>query len=368
MDNTLHYLTYDPDAIWSEIMAAYFEQGGDVIYPGDEKDMLLRAVQAVIVQAFAGVDNALRMQTLRYAVGEYLDLIGENRACSRILATKAKAQVTITFAETGIPGILEKGTIMTADGERLYELAQNVGYTGRAEDTAAEIICTVAGENGNGISAGTEMQLLNKNSAASRIIVSEGAHGGQEREDDESYRERIRTFGLASVTTGPRSMYQSAARAVSTEVVDAKAVRSGAGEVLVALIVYGDDTEDIISRVQEALNAEDRRPLTDHVTVAQAQERPYMLKAIVTLPDAPGFNAQAAMTEACTNYMNWQNSVIGRPFNPDMLKSMLYTSGCVRVEFDQSSYFDEAGTEPEYTEIGETDRCLGTAVWQVSGT
>ena len=43
MDNTeLHYLTYDPDEIWAEMQRAYVENGGDILYPGDEKEMLLR--------------------------------------------------------------------------------------------------------------------------------------------------------------------------------------------------------------------------------------------------------------------------------------------------------------------------------------
>ena len=54
MDNTeIHYLTYDPDEIWNEMITAYVEAGGDVLYPGDEKEMLLRGVQAMITQVFA---------------------------------------------------------------------------------------------------------------------------------------------------------------------------------------------------------------------------------------------------------------------------------------------------------------------------
>ena len=35
MDNTeLHYLTYDPDEIWVEMMTNYVEAGGDILYPG----------------------------------------------------------------------------------------------------------------------------------------------------------------------------------------------------------------------------------------------------------------------------------------------------------------------------------------------
>ena len=49
MDNTeLHYLTYDPEAIWDEMHDAYIEAGGEALYPGDEKEMLLRSVQAVL--------------------------------------------------------------------------------------------------------------------------------------------------------------------------------------------------------------------------------------------------------------------------------------------------------------------------------
>ena len=96
MDNTeLHYLTYDPEQIWTEMITNYIAAGGDILYPGDEKEMLLRSVQADIVQVLAGVDNALRMQTLRYAVGEYLDVIGEMRGCIRIPATAAAAKVKI---------------------------------------------------------------------------------------------------------------------------------------------------------------------------------------------------------------------------------------------------------------------------------
>lgn len=78
MDSSeIHYVTYDPEEIYKEMLYTYIESGGDVLYPGDEKEMLLRAVQSVLTQALAGVDHALRMATLRYATGEYLDLYGQ---------------------------------------------------------------------------------------------------------------------------------------------------------------------------------------------------------------------------------------------------------------------------------------------------
>ena len=98
MDDTqVYYISYDPQTIWDNMMMAYMAAGGDVLYPGDEKEILLRAVQQMIVQNFASIDNALRMATRRYAVRDYLDIYGEKEYCDRIAAVAASAVVQITF-------------------------------------------------------------------------------------------------------------------------------------------------------------------------------------------------------------------------------------------------------------------------------
>lgn len=154
MDNTeLHYLTYDPEAIWDQMIINYVEAGGDILYPGDEKEMLLRSVQADIVQVFAGVDNALRMNTLRYAVGEYLDVLGEQRSCPRIAASAATATVTITTNATGKTDVLEAGTAMTGDGEVFYLLTEDLPLTGYAQTVTVDVVADRTGSAGNGLLA-----------------------------------------------------------------------------------------------------------------------------------------------------------------------------------------------------------------------
>ena len=100
-DNEIHYLTYEEEALWEAMTDAYIDAGGDVLYPGDEKEMLLRGMESIIMQAFAGIDNALRMDTLRYAVRDYLDLYGEKRNCYRIKAAAATTKVRLTFLASG---------------------------------------------------------------------------------------------------------------------------------------------------------------------------------------------------------------------------------------------------------------------------
>ena len=358
-DNEIHYLTYDPDAIWDAMMDAYLEAGGDVVYPGDEKEMLLRGVQSIVMQAFAGIDNALRMNTLRYAVGEYLDIYGEKRNCYRIRSTAASAKVQFTFMEVGSSGVIAAGTPLTADGSIIYVTVDDIVYTGYAETLTADIICNENGAKGNGLLAGTEMQTLvpTETNNIQSIYVTVSASGGQNEEDDETYRERIRLYGLNAITTGPAEQYERVTMAVSSEIIDAAAINGGGGVVNVYLIpASSTGTEALIAAVQSALRAEDTRPLTDQVSVALATKKTYTLNieyAVYT-----GQNIGAALSEAVTQYKDWQEKKIGRAFNPDRLKALLYQAGCNRVEIGDGSAFDSG--DAVYTEIASNEYCSGT--------
>ena len=359
MDNIeLHYVAYDPDEVWNEMIYNYVEAGGDVLYPGDEKEMLLRSVQEDIVQVFAGIDNALRMQTLRYAVGDYLDVIGEKRGCERIAATAAAATVSITTNATGEAGTLAAGTVMTADGEVFYALDEDIALTGYQQTVTATITATAAGSAGNGLTVGAEMVLYIGNPAIYRIEVTAAATGGTEAEDDETYRERIREHTLTAVTTGPARQYEAAAEAANTSVIDAKALRGGAGEVNVYLIIDDDATAaGIISEVTAALSADDVRPLTDSVTVSEAAAISYVLN--VQYASDGSSSVTSAVAEAVTDYQEWQDDEIGRAFNPDRLVAALYQAGATRVIWGSGSTFNGSSTI-QYAEIGENERCKGT--------
>ena len=358
MDNTeLHYLTYDPDAIWEQMMINYVEAGGDILYPGDEKYMLLRSVQEDIVQVFAGVDNALRMATLRYAVGDYLDVLGEQRSCPRIQATAATATVTITTNATGKSDVLEAGTAMTADGEIFYLLVEDLTLTGYAQTVTGEGVADRTGSVGNGLLAGSEMGLAITNSGVNSIIVATDASGGNEEEDDETYRARIREYGLASVSTGPEQQYEAVAKAVSSEILDAKALNMGAGNVGVYLLLASDTgAAAIMQSVLDALSAEDVRPLTDNVSVYRAADVAYTLNVRYASDNSSA--TSAAIAAAVSDYQTWQDQVIGRAFNPDRLMAAIYQAGATRVTWGDGSNFN--GGAVTYTEIGASQRCKGT--------
>ena len=358
MDNTeLHYITYDPEAMWKDMMLAYIEAGGDVLYPGDEKEILLRGVQQMFFLAFAGVDNALRMDTLRYAVREYLDIYGQKRNCYRIEAAAATATVRITFRATGEAKTIPAGTPLTQDGETLFTLVEDVAQTGYAGTVTAEIICSRTGSVGNGLLSGSEMQFLIPQDGVESVFCVADAQGGQEAEDDETYRERIRTHGLATVTTGPAEQYRSAAMAVSSNILDAHPMNVGAGNVCIYLLL-ADETgaAALIEAVKEALRPTDTRPLTDNVSATLAEPVPYTLKVQYSIGSGSG--SATAISEAVAAYTEWQDHTIGQTFDPDRLKTYLYNAGCMAVQFEEGSNFD--GGEVKRTAIEEYQYCKGT--------
>ena len=366
MDDTeLHYLTYDPDAIMEDMMTAYMEAGGDVLYAGDEKEMLLRAVLAIMTQAFAGIDNALRMDTLRYAVRDYLDVYGEKRGCERIQAQAATATVSIICAATGTARTIEAGTSLTEDGSVLFALAEDLTLTGYEQTVTADIVCQQAGSIGNGLLAGANMQFLVPVDGVVSVTCTASGSGGQDAEEDEAYRERIRTYGLTRVSTGPSQQYEAVARAVSSEIIDAKALNTGDGEVTVYILPRSQTgIEALLEDVENALSGESVRPLTDSVSAEAATAVEYTLNVRYSA-DSTGAT-QAAIAAAVSEYSQWQEQTIGRPFNPDKLAALMYQAGATRVIWGEGSEFD--GGSVEYTEIEPSEYCSGSITLAVIDT
>ena len=358
MDDTeLHYLTYEPDEVLTEMMLAYIAAGGSVIRAGDEKEMLLRGVQNAIILAFAGIDNGLRMATLRYAVGEYLDIKGEEKGCYRIEATKAKATITITTSATGNEVTIPAGSAVTQDGQTLYVTDEDITLPGTAGTVTASITAESAGAKGNSLAEGAVMQFILAFDGVTNVECATAASGGQNREEDESYRARIQEYGLSAVTTGPSEQYERIAMETSSEVIDAKALHGDDLDVDIYLIISEDATaQTVIDAVEAACSPKDERPLSDHVTVYEAEDVTYTLN--VKYSGADNLNLEDAVEAAVAKYQEWQDNVIGQTFNPDILKSYLYQAGCTNVIFDTGSEFD--GGTVEYTEIDPNQRCKGT--------
>ena len=107
--------------------------------------------------------------------------------------------------------------------------------------------------------------------------------------------------------------------------------------------------------MEDALSAEDVRPLTDQVIVSEAQPVIYRLYLLYS---ADSGAVVPAITQAVTDYQEWQDNTIGRAFNPDRLMAAVYQAGATRVQWGEGSVFDDG--EVCYTEINIDQHCKGT--------
>lgn len=355
-ETDMHYIHYDPETIWNMITYTHIANGGDLLYPGDEKEILLRTVLALLVQGLSVADNALLMDSLQHTMDGFMDLYGRKRSCYRLEAQAAEAEVEIAFAASGIIATIPAGTALTADGQRIYLTKVDIQQTGFEQTSAVTIVAEEAGAAGNGLSAGTGMQFCIPNAAVTSITVTAAASGGRNRESDESYRERIREYGLASITTGPSQQYERVARSVSTDVLDAKAVRTAQCTVCVYVILSEESEHDAQkAAILTALSDETERPMTDLLLVEDAESLPYTLNVNCTIENSV---SSETLTEAISEYKAWQDNKIQRPFNPEKLMAMLYQAGVSRVQWTEGSSFN--GGPVEYTAIAENQRCAGT--------
>ena len=184
------FLSEDQDAIYQrmlEILPPDIEsaKGGfawDYFYPV--------AVEIARNGQFT-IPNALQLAWPQFAVGNWLDLHGENRGIVRRSPTASVGELQIT----GKPGAtVPAGTLFSTagtDGAVSVDFATTEAVViGEDGTVMVEAQCTSTGKDGN-VSAGTITLKGSTISAVTSVTNPEAFTGGIEAEDDESLRARI---------------------------------------------------------------------------------------------------------------------------------------------------------------------------------
>lgn len=129
-------------------------------------------------------------------------------------------------------------------------------------------------------------------------------------ESDDAFRERIRASLYARTTAGPANQYRYIALSAHADVADVSVTSPSPGEVVLAVLSRangGVPAQAVLDAVLAACNADDVRPLTDHVTVQAAQIVTYRVQATITVYPGPGSDtvlaaSQAAVADYCARH------------------------------------------------------------------
>lgn len=154
-------------------------------------------------------------------------------------------------------------------------------------------------------------------------------------ESDADFRRRITLAPEGYSVAGPEGAYIYHALGADPGVLDASATSPSPGKVVVTVLARdGDGTADaaLLQAVDDALSADDVRPLTDEVTVQSATVVNYAVEATIYTYSGPDAAVViAASTQRLNDYIA-ESHRLGRDVTMSGLYSVLHSEGVQRVE------------------------------------
>lgn len=227
---------------------------------------------------------------------------------------------------------------LALESEPLTKLVQENAYREMVwrqrvnEASHAVMLSTAKGPDLDQVAANYNVQRLVIRSAAPKAIppVSE------ERESDDSLRERAQMAFEGLSTAGPRNAYIFHARAADGQVADASAESpSPAVAVVTVQSTTGDGTasQALLNTVFSYLNDEDRRPVADRLAVQGAQIVRYQVNAKLFL-STPGPESEPILAAARQKLMAYvhQRRRLGLQVSQSAVHAMLHVEGVRKVE------------------------------------
>lgn len=298
----------------------------------------LYAAAAQIYQAMKYVDIKGKMDTVKYSVGDFLDLLGAFR-CGATRNQAAAAVTTIRFtlsaaraSVTAIP----QGTRIAA-GQLFFETSVYTEIP--AGDLTADIpaTCMTAGETGNGLAPGELKTLVDPVPYVQSVENTSTSSGGADRESDESFAARIFIAPGKYSTAGSRNGYEYHVQDYSSAIGGVHVSSDQAAGTVDIVFVMADGSlpsAETISAMSQHMSAETLRPMNDLVTVRAPAEVKYTVSLTYYINQSDNNRAvaiQQAVSAAVDSYVAWQRK-IGRDINPSKLLALVMGAGAKRAQ------------------------------------
>ena len=356
------YVETDATTIESEIITGYEKAAGRTLAAGDPVRLFLLHIAAVIIQQRSVINIAAQQNTLAYAQGRYLDALGLNVAVERLPASAAVTTLRFTLSQA-----MAEPYVIPADtevGNGVVTFVTDEELVIKAGDLYADVgaTCTTTGEGGNGYLPGQVSTIVKPLPFIAGAKNTTTTSGGSDTEDDERFAERIRTAPNSYSVAGPRRAYIYHAKSVSPAIIDVQVASPSPGVVNVYPLLEGGELpgSDVLSLVEEHLNDETIRPLTDEVHAVAPTGKAFTINVkywINTKDLNRSQTIQENVKKAVEAYRLWQTTAIGRDIVPSKLLAAVINAEAMHVDASTLS-------PSEYVKLedGEVAQCAGVTV------
>lgn len=331
MDEALKVFNDDAEKLYKKVLGDAERNLNEALYPGDKRRIFIEALALGLSSVFAEANTQSQQNHLRYAEGEFLDLIGDDHNCNRILGSYATTLLKFSLKEPLSYNVLiPKGT-RCAVNDYYFAVDSTVFIPAGEMSIGVGATATVKGTGANGFISGAIKTIVDTIAGVDSVINIKPTDGGDDDESDDAYRERIRMSG-GQFAAGTRAQYTALAKSANTSISDIEIDDSAErGTVKIIVLCAGGEipSEGILENVLKACNDPEKRPQNDLVSVEAPAAEPYDIEleihtTIENKADAltwiEGKGKDAGYEDGCIgSFMKWQAAKLGRDINPSAL-------------------------------------------------
>lgn len=281
-----NFIDRNPDQITREWIALYEHKTGKVLQPAQIERLLIDVCAYRETMLRVNIQETAKQNLLSYAPLDILKHIGEPLGVEQLLAKKSRTTFSITIEELlEVDFLIPKGTeIETKDGNFIFETTDTVIFHAGELEAMVEGVCKIAGAASNNYIAGSINNLLSPLDYEITIENISTSGGGADDEDVESLRERIRQAPEKFSNAGSVGAYRYHTFSANQNITDVTVLTPAPGIVnIYPLTKDGNPNEEMLESVQNYLNADCIRPLTDLVEVISPGRVGFGIAAIITL-------------------------------------------------------------------------------------
>lgn len=323
--------------------------------PANDKNRILLGICAMqIFQGFKYIEQAGRMNLLKYASGAFLDNLAALKNVKR--GENAKSTVTMRFHkeidliqnDITIPRL----TRVAAENYEIFWQTPDIDVTIPAGRSFIDIdcLCTENGSFSNEFEHGEINRLIDSVPFIRMVENINTSSGGNDYESDDDLRVRTLNAPSGYSAAGSADSYRYRIQQLDPQIADV-AIKQGEndGELTAYILTKsGRATEEQLAAYQALIDDADFRPLTDKVTVATAIPTHFGVDIdyYISKKDASKVTTiRMAVEDAVNAFVKNQSLEIGKDVNPSALIQSMMNAGACRVVVNAPSYIQVSDTD-----------------------